>query len=200
MRKAFLILIGFYLSACTHYLKPLCDESNRVDVPNLEGRFSTTLVSLEKAESQIMRMTLTISRIDRGIYSVYQESEPTELFVCRIGGHLYVEGKSKPITDSSPETIQVFRLDPLAGGSFDLVFLGVDSQYLKSRGIPYQVIVKEPPKEEPQPGPVSGASIVAGNSTSAVVIDNSNIKASDFVQFLDPLSLKLTWLAAPPAP
>lgn len=192
MNKVVAVLGFLFLAACTSYRQPLCHGANRVDVPNLEGRFNLTFSFVEADRSRTIRETVVVVRQSRGHYLAHKSSGELPLSTCQIDGLIYAEVSGKEAS-APAEAFTAFILQKNGNSSFDLVFLGADSEVLKSRGVPFQIIQVESSGTDPIPrtDPVQN---------NVLLIDNSNLEDSEFVQMLDPVSIKMTWVSAPDSP
>ena len=189
MKKLFLLLVSLLAISCANYEAPLCNSSNRVEVPNFEGRFSATISMITEEKSTVIKQSVVVSRLDRGLYLVQQSNENSVISTCELDGHIYAESKDKSKSaffgSGIAGTYSSFLLERNSDGSFDLGVLGSDTSILKARGVPFRIVVTTTPKDENNP---------EEKKSFNLLIDNSKISPEDFVQLLDPLSLKLTWL------
>ncbi|RZA08700.1 MAG: hypothetical protein EOP11_04090 [Proteobacteria bacterium] len=169
-----------FMAGCSTYREPLCSDQNRVDVPNLEGRYSVQFAMVTKDGSRLTKQKFTISREARGKYTSEQNQLNT-FSTCSIDAYLFLETREeKALPGIEQPAYSLSRLQKNADGSFDLVSLGVDSELLDQRKIPYQIIPRSPNQLENSP------------SLSTLYIDNRGVDPEFFVQLLDPVSMKFT--------
>jgi len=183
-----LVLFCIVLSACTSYEEPICRAENLVDVANFEGNFSSSFALVDKTKSRVFRQKVTVLRLGRGRYLMQSESRTDRISVCEIGGLIFAEGPM--FFGAQPErTHAAYLMQQNGDGSFDLVVLAADSAVLNARGIPFKI--------EEVTGENRGELTVNNEGTYQIVVDNSKISPEEFVQLLDPLSMKITWLPEP---
>ena len=187
MQKILLFYLGVSLFGCVGYKEPLCHERNRKDVMNFEGLFGATYNWINGGRAEVIRMKITVARKDRGLYTVYSDDQTSDVFTCEIGSHLYLESRDRNLSNGGIAAHQLFQLDSTRQGSFDLVPMGTDSETLRARGIPFEIV----------PSDSSGGRGIDGEAANYILIDNKGLEAEDFLQLMDPLSIKLTWTALP---
>jgi hypothetical protein len=188
MKPYLLALLGISLLAgCSGYSLPLCDSSNLADVPNLEGTFSAQFALITPQGSKVERQLFSISRLGKGRYHI-DGGTPDKVSVCEIDSQLFMESLSSSLFSLTEPTYMLFRFQRNGDGSFDLVSLGVDSNVLSARGIPFRIISTKPDRDS-TPVEIAGSDLM-----NYILIDNRGLSPEDFVQILDVMAVKFTFL------
>ena len=185
-----ILLVLPLLVSCAGYKNPLCTPEFRKDVPNLEGRFS--LRFLNDSDFKLLKQEYTISRVGHGTYFL-EDKEGVEFHSCEVDGVPFLEAKIFNLKEDGVEGYSSIKLQRQNDGSFDLVPMGVDSDVLKSRNIPYTII--EPKKPDPQKmekNKFGSEKPTAINITKKIFVDNTKLAREDFLQILDTMSMKVT--------
>ncbi len=178
------------LNGCAGYVKPVCEDTNRLDVPNLEGKFTMRAAFYHDKESKVLRQEFTVSRIAKGTY-FSEENGGFEFSTCEVENQLFLELRHN-IVYHGERVWHAFRLQRNGDGSFDLVLLGVDTDVLKAQNIPYEVVKGEDDsRKEGCSG--SGEDGINCSINQILIVDNARVSGESFVQLLDPLSFQLKW-------
>lgn len=190
--KIFLAFTAFILVGCANYQVPLCNEENRRDIPNLEGRFSVKFALPVKDKSKVIRQFTSFTRLSRGHYYM-EEKKGRELHTCELDGNMYVEMTSDSVP-AEHNAYTAYRFARNGDGSFDFVLLGLDTDILDARGIPYQVIGMDDAQDKKNDGGLdSKEGRLTLNVTNVFLVNNKGLDPEDFVQMLDPVSVKITF-------
>lgn len=176
------LLLGALLPSCSAYTSPLCDESNRKDIPNFEGHFTTVFSFVSKEGSLVDRKSYTVSRAERGSYFMESRDGTGRMSTCEIEGNFYAEDNRGWNSGLPNAGYVAFQVVPMGDGSFDFVGLGIDSKVLDSQKIPYKLIEIKGNDSFSTPN----------GQLFALLVDNSGVPRDQFVQLLDPISLKFT--------
>lgn len=179
------------IQGCASYTKPICDESNRKDIPNFEGQFSTSYSMVLPTGSMIIRSDYSISRVARGTYILESREHTIHAGICEIEGQYYAEndagwGLSFPM---GPGFV-AFQVSPNGNGSFDMIGLGIDTKVLDAQKVPYtitEVKMSAFGKDDPKQ-----------SNFYQLLVDNKGISPELFAQMLDPISFKFTLLPQSP--
>lgn len=190
MKLWFTLFAAIVLSSCAGYSKPICNDENRVDVPNLEGRFSISAAIVQEKESIFIRQPFTISRLSRGTYFT-EDQNGYEFSTCEIENQLYLESVS-PVVNQGKTYFHAFRLQRNGDGSVDLIVLGTGTDILNTKGISYKIVENQKP-DRPNDGCVKDSDTINCTVNRMLLIDNSGISSEAFTQLLDPLSFQLKW-------
>lgn len=173
-----IFLVTLLLTGCANYVKPLCDATNRRDVPNLEGRFSTLITLVGPDGTHTEHGHYVITRLDRGSYLLETDKGSERAGVCEVSGRLYIENAASWGSGLPNDGFSALLLAVNEDNSFALTSLGVDSHVLDARHIPYKLVEHSTSKEK-------------GNSPyNNILVDNSGLTAEQFAQLLDPMTVR----------
>ena len=181
MKKLALALGCLFVTGCASYVTPLCDDTNRRDLPNFEGAFTTVLTQVDKTGSHTERYEFEISRVARGEYLVEHHDGATHANLCEIASHYYLENNQSWITGIPVKGYLAFQVSANGDNSFDLTALGLDSKVLADQGIKFDLVENHTKKDAPD-----------DKDFSSILAYNAGVPAEQFVQILEPQSFKLT--------
>lgn len=182
MHRILWLLAALPLTSClVAYEKPVCNSSNLVDVPNMEGYYRLSIPSIGTENSHITNLEYAVSREARGTYRIESTGKPSKLFLCELEGQIYAESPAEGLGKTG---YTLSLLERSQNGSFSMTLMGSDTDVLKARGVPYQIIEALDNQDKP---------FGEKSKRNVVMINNNDLATSDLLQVMDPLSLLLVY-------
>ena len=136
--KMFLVLFSslFLLASCVEFKNPICDSSNFIEVPDLEGNYSMMMEGV--------KINLSFKKEGETAYeiSMWGEGEipddPQIMNSCLINGNTY-------LSSAAPDTEGHFSFVLLTKNQDQVALnlLAADEDYLSENNIPFKSITSE---------------------------------------------------------
>jgi hypothetical protein len=174
--KRILILSAFLpLAACVETTSPLCDSSNKTNVPDLKESYKISMLMVGKDSASFSEQGLTFKNTGTGEYDVDGGAGPQHFSTCKVGSWHIAE------TKNSFGTYQQTILSAKGDGSMTQSQFIIDPNTLKQMGVNFSIVERQEPKSQKQWRQFFGANDDE-KKYSVIVINNDNSTATEIVR------------------